>query len=103
MALHRQALGESLLLGVPQENARYRPLFLCEAEDRANEVLIDPVPRDQRPQWAATSGYGTTTAERPLEDALTAIKTRRAVREYLPTEIPREWIEKLLDDERISF
>jgi len=37
------------------------------------------------------------TTERPLEDALTAIKTRRAVKEYLPTEIPREWIEELLD------
>ena len=103
MALHRQALGKGLLLGVPQENTGYRPLFLCECENRTHEVLVDPVPRDQRPQWAATSGYGTTTTERPLEDALTAIKTRRAVREYLPTEIPREWIEELLDDERISF
>ena len=38
-----------------------------------------------------------TTTERPLADALTAIKTRRAVKEYLPAEIPREWIEELLD------
>ena len=38
-----------------------------------------------------------TTMERPLADALTAIKTRRAIKEYLPTEIPREWIEELLD------
>ncbi len=38
-----------------------------------------------------------TTTERPLADALTAIKTRRSVKEYLPTEIPREWIEELLD------
>ena len=38
-----------------------------------------------------------TTTERPLDDALTAIKTRRSVKEYLPTEIPREWIEELLD------
>jgi len=37
------------------------------------------------------------TTERPLDDALTAIKTRRSVKEYLPTEIPREWIEELLD------
>ena len=35
--------------------------------------------------------------ERPLSDALTAIKTRRAIKEYLQTEIPREWIEELLD------
>jgi len=35
--------------------------------------------------------------ERPLADALTAIKTRRSVKEYDPTEIPREWIEELLD------
>jgi len=38
-----------------------------------------------------------TDTERPLSDALTAIKTRRAIKEYLPTEIPREWIEELLD------
>src|SRR5215831_12182432 len=37
------------------------------------------------------------TTERPLEDALTAIRTRRAVKEYLSTEIPRDWIEELLD------
>src|SRR5262245_832112 len=42
MALHGQALGHSLLFGVPQENARYRPLFLCESENWANEVLVDP-------------------------------------------------------------
>src|SRR5918995_4789589 len=45
MALHGQALGHSLLLGVPQENTRHRPLFLCESENWANEVLIDPVAR----------------------------------------------------------
>ena len=39
----------------------------------------------------------STTTERPLADTLTAIKTRRSVKEYLPTEIPREWIEELLD------
>jgi nitroreductase len=38
-----------------------------------------------------------STTERPIDDALTAIKTRRSVKEYLPTEIPREWIEELLD------
>src|ERR687883_1067342 len=38
-----------------------------------------------------------TTTERPLSDALTAIKTRRSVKEYQPAEIPREWIEELLD------
>ena len=37
-----------------------------------------------------------TTTERPIADALTAIKTRRSVKEYVPTEIPREWIEELL-------
>ena len=39
----------------------------------------------------------STTTERPLADALTAIKTRRSVKEYNQTEIPREWIEELLD------
>ena len=39
----------------------------------------------------------TTTTERPLADTLTAIKTRRSVKEYLDTDIPREWIEELLD------
>src|ERR1043166_5311774 len=38
-----------------------------------------------------------TETERPLTDALTAIKTRRAIKEYLDTEIPREWVEELLD------
>src|ERR1043166_9237466 len=38
-----------------------------------------------------------TETERPLTDALTAIKTRRAIKEDLQTEIPREWIEELLD------
>ena len=38
-----------------------------------------------------------TTTERPIADALTAIKTRRSVKEYVQTEIPREWIEELLD------
>lgn len=37
------------------------------------------------------------TGERPLADTLEAIRTRRAIKEYLPTEIPREWIEELLD------
>lgn len=35
--------------------------------------------------------------ERPLADTLEAIRTRRAVKEYLPTPVPREWIEELLD------
>ncbi|HZT05430.1 MAG TPA: nitroreductase [Chloroflexota bacterium] len=35
--------------------------------------------------------------ERPLEDALQAIRTRRAVKEYLDTPIPKEWIEELID------
>src|ERR1700752_1449801 len=38
-----------------------------------------------------------TTTVRPLADALTAIKTLRSVKEYVHTEIPREWIEELLD------
>src|SRR5437773_5051579 len=42
MAFHRQTLGQSLLLGVPQENACHRPLFLCESENRANKVLVNP-------------------------------------------------------------
>src|SRR5437867_3931582 len=38
-----------------------------------------------------------TTTERPLLDTVTAIKTRRAVKEYLDKPIPKEWIEELLD------
>jgi len=37
------------------------------------------------------------TSDRPLEDALQAIRTRRAVKEYLDTPIPKEWIEELPD------
>lgn len=37
------------------------------------------------------------TGERPLLDALTAIRTRRSFKEYDATPIPREWIEELLD------
>src|SRR5581483_11707201 len=36
-------------------------------------------------------------AERPLADALQAIRTRRAIKEYLDTPIPKEWIEELID------
>src|SRR2546427_4791004 len=35
--------------------------------------------------------------QRPLADALEAIRTRRAIKEYLDTPIPKEWIEELLD------
>src|SRR5688500_12157119 len=45
MAIHGQALRHRLLLGVPQENARHRPLFLCKSENWANEVLVNPVAR----------------------------------------------------------
>jgi nitroreductase len=38
-----------------------------------------------------------TTTERPLLDTVTAIRTRRAVKEYLDTPIPKDWIEELLD------
>jgi nitroreductase len=34
---------------------------------------------------------------RPLEDTLTAIRSRRAIKEYLDKPIPKEWIEELLD------
>ena len=34
---------------------------------------------------------------RPLLDTLQAIRTRRAVKEYLDKPIPKEWIEELLD------
>jgi nitroreductase len=46
----------------------------------------------------------TSTAQdadgRPLLDTLTAIRTRRAVKEYDDRPIPREWIEELLDAAR---
>jgi nitroreductase len=35
--------------------------------------------------------------ERPLEDTLTAIRTRRAIKQYQDKPIPKEWIEELLD------
>src|SRR5437016_2946583 len=35
--------------------------------------------------------------QRPLLDTLQAIRTRRAVKEYLDKPIPKEWIEELLD------
>ena len=38
-----------------------------------------------------------TATDRPIADALTAIKSRRSLKEYLQTEIPKEWIEELLD------
>src|SRR3954451_11788897 len=38
-----------------------------------------------------------TTTERPLLDTLAAIRKRRAIKQYLDTPIPREWIEELLD------
>src|SRR5437764_9830343 len=41
-----------------------------------------------------------TTEERPLLDTLTAIRTRRSVKQYDDREIPREWIEELLDAAR---
>ena len=42
----------------------------------------------------------STTTERPNADTLTAIKTRRSIKEYLPTEIPKEWIEELIAQEK---
>ena len=35
--------------------------------------------------------------QRPLLDTLAAIRTRRAIKQYLDTPIPKEWIEELLD------
>src|SRR6188474_2441986 len=35
--------------------------------------------------------------ERPLLDTMTAIRTRRAIKQYQDKPIPREWIEELLD------
>lgn len=39
----------------------------------------------------------STATDSPIADALTAIKSRRSIKEYLPTEIPRDLIEELLD------
>src|SRR5438552_14357780 len=44
---------------------------------------------------AQTTAEGTET--RPLLDTLTAIRTRRAIKQYLQDPIPREWIEELID------
>src|SRR5436305_10558371 len=38
-----------------------------------------------------------TTEARPLLDTLTAIRTRRAVKQYADEPIPKEWVEELLD------
>lgn len=45
------------------------------------------------PSEMTTSG----TEDRPLLDALTAIRTRRAIKEYLQTPIPQEWVKEMLD------
>ena len=47
-----------------------------------------------------TTGTPTKTEERPLLDTLTAIRTRRAVKQYDSQPIPREWVEELLDAAR---
>ena len=44
----------------------------------------------------STSGANAQDG-RPLLDTLTAIKTRRAIKEYLDTPLEKEWIEELLD------
>ena len=45
----------------------------------------------------ATTIEDQATDTRPLLDTLTAIRTRRAVKQYLQDPIPQEWIEELLD------
>src|SRR5215210_461602 len=47
-----------------------------------------------------TSSSTTAAGEGPLLDTLTAIRTRRAVKEYDQTPIPRAAIEELLDAAR---
>jgi nitroreductase len=47
-----------------------------------------------------TTSTAAETGERPLLDTLTAIRTRRAVKEYDQHPIPREWVEELLDAAR---
>src|SRR5262245_12903083 len=37
------------------------------------------------------------TEGRPLLDTLTAIRTRRAIKQYLQDPLPQEWIEEMLD------
>jgi nitroreductase len=37
------------------------------------------------------------TTDRPLLDALTAIRTRRSIKQYLQDPLPQEWIEEMLD------
>jgi len=38
-----------------------------------------------------------TTETRPILDTLTAIRTRRAIKQYTQEPLPQEWIEELLD------
>jgi nitroreductase len=44
-----------------------------------------------------TKNESVEAEDRPLLDTLTAIRTRRAIKEYLQTEIPQDWIKELLD------
>jgi nitroreductase len=45
----------------------------------------------------ASTVESQTAEGRPLLDTLTAIRTRRAIKQYLQDPIPQEWIEELLD------
>ncbi len=47
-----------------------------------------------------TTSPSQSADDRPLLDTLTAIRTRRSVKEYDGRPIPREWIEELLDAAR---
>ena len=47
-----------------------------------------------------TTSPSQSADDRPLLDTLTAIRTRRSVKEYDDRPIPREWIEELLDAAR---
>ncbi len=44
-----------------------------------------------------TKNESVEAEDRPLLDTLTAIRTRRAIKEYLQTPIPEDWVKELLD------
>lgn len=49
------------------------------------------------PTDATQAGPTASSDGRPLLDTLTAIRQRRAIKQYLDTPLPKEWIEELLD------
>jgi hypothetical protein len=89
--VHKHKTHGTLCAAPPNSAEVGRDLWLNPSSNRSNRSTAS-----LRSRRLGGSIMASTT-ERPLTDALTAIRTRRSVKEYVPTEIPREWIEELLD------